>query len=435
MKTNTKKHINIITLGCSKNLVDSEVLMKQIKANNITVEHDVDNSKANIVIINTCGFIGDAKQESIELILQYVDAKKEGLIEELYIMGCLSERYKEDLKKEIPEVDNYFGVDDLSDILESLKIDYKTELLGERETTTPKHYAYLKISEGCDRSCAFCAIPLIRGKHISKSIEDLVGETKSLVAKGVKEIILIAQDLSYYGYDLYKESRLAELLEKLSDIKGVEWIRLHYAYPANFPMEVIKLMSERDNICKYLDIPVQHISDNVLKLMRRGHDEQKTRDLIKDFKNEMPEMAIRTTMLVGHPGETEEDFNNLVEFVKETKFDRLGVFTYSNEEDTNAYINYKDEIPEEVKVERQNILMDIQQKISNELNVKRIGNNYKVLIDREEGGFYIGRTEFDSPEVDNEVLISSEGVDIKIGEFYNVKINSSDDFDLYGEIL
>lgn len=436
MNTNNKKknRVNVITLGCSKNLVDSEVLMKQLSSNQLTVDMDSNDTEAKTVIINTCGFIGDAKQESIDMILQFVKAKQAGDIEQLYVMGCLSERYKEELRKEIPEVDQYFGVDQLKDILATFNLDYRTELIGERETSTLKHFAYLKISEGCDRNCSYCAIPMIRGKHISRPMEELVDEAKNLVSKGVKELILIAQDLSYYGYDLYKAPKLAELLEKLSDLEGVEWVRLHYAYPAKFPKEVIQVMKERENVCNYLDIPIQHVSDKMLKIMRRGHGKQDTLDLVDFYRKEIPDMAIRTTLLVGHPGETEEDFEELKEFVKSSRFDRLGVFTYSHEEDTHSHKQYEDDIPEEIKQARADEIMEIQQLISNELNTQKIGKTYKVIIDSKEGDMYVGRTQFDSPEVDNEVLIDTDQ-ELEIGNFYRVEVTSADDFDLYATII
>lgn len=433
MKTKTAKKVNIITLGCSKNLVDSESLMRQLDQNGFKVMHD-SNSYAEIVIINTCGFINDAKQESIETILQFEDLRNTRKIEKLFVFGCLSERYKEELEKEIPVVDKYFGVYNIKELVESIGAYYKDELVGERYLTTPKHYAYLKISEGCDRTCSFCAIPLIKGKHKSRPIEDLIKEAEFLIGKGVKEIILIAQDLSYYGLDLYKENKLAELIDRLSDIKGLKWLRLHYTFPAKFPLDAIQVMKAKKNICKYMDIPVQHISNKLLKNMRRGITKEQTYELIKYFRDEIPEMALRTTLLVGHPGETDEDFNELIEFVKWAKFERLGVFTYSEEENTYSAKNFKDDIPFSIKQSRMDEIMDIQRDISNELNNNRIGDLYKVIIDRKEGDYYVGRTEFDSPDVDNEVIIKSDKKKINVGSFYKVRIKSADDFDLIGEI-
>ncbi|MCK5029561.1 MAG: 30S ribosomal protein S12 methylthiotransferase RimO [Bacteroidales bacterium] len=433
MKTKSIKKVNVITLGCSKNLVDSELLLRQLESNGFKVMHD-SNSSAEIVIINTCGFINDAKQESIETILQFEDLRNSNTVEKLFVFGCLSERYKSELENEIPVVDKYFGVYDLKELVESIGGHYKEELVGERMLTTPKHYAYLKISEGCDRTCSFCAIPLIKGKHISRSIEDLVKEAEFLVNKGVKEIILIAQDLSYYGIDIYKEYKLAELIDKLSDIKGLKWLRLHYTFPAKFPMNVVDVMKSKSNICKYMDIPVQHISNKLLKKMRRGITKKQTYDLINHFRKEMPDMALRTTILVGHPGETDEDFNELIEFIRFAKFERLGVFTYSEEENTYSAENFTDDIPSSVKQSRMDEIMEIQRGISNKLNSNRIGKLYKVLIDRREGDYYIGRTEFDSPDVDNEVIVKSENKRLRLGNFYNVRIKSADDFDLIGEL-
>ena len=433
MKTKIPNKVNVITLGCSKNLVDSEYLLKQLSANGFKVVHDSNSPDCDIIVINTCGFINDAKQESIETILQFEVLKKQNKIKKLFVFGCLSERYKEELTKEIPNVDQYFGVYDLKELIESIGANYKEELLGERLITTPKHYAYLKISEGCDRGCSFCAIPLIKGKHVSKAIPDLIKEAEQLVKNGAKEIILIAQDLSYYGYDIYKKPKLAELLDQLSEIKGLKWLRLHYAYPAKFPKEVLLVMKSKTNICNYLDIPFQHISDKILKLMRRGNTRKQTYDLIDAFKKHIPDMAIRTTLLVGHPGETDEDFKELLDFVRYAKFDRLGVFTYSEEENTYSAINYTDDIPFSIKQSRMNEIMEVQRQISNELNSKKIGKIFKTIIDRKEGGFYIGRTEYDSPEVDNEVLIETENK-LKIGQFYNARITKADDFDLYASI-
>ncbi|OFX23489.1 MAG: ribosomal protein S12 methylthiotransferase RimO [Bacteroidetes bacterium GWA2_31_9b] len=434
MKTKIHNKVNIITLGCSKNLVDSEYLMKQLAENGYHVTHDSNALDANIVIINTCGFVNDAKQESIDTILQFEELKKNKKIDKLFVFGCLSERYKEELIKEIPQVDKFFGVYNLKEIIENLGAHYKSELVGERVVTTPKHYAYLKISEGCDRTCSFCAIPLIKGNHKSRTIEEIILEAEFLVKNGAKEIILIAQDLSYYGIDIYKKIKLDELVTKLSEVKGIEWLRLHYTYPSKFPQDVISVIKSKSNICKYIDIPVQHISDNMLKLMRRGINKQQTYDLIAKLREEIPGLALRTTLLVGHPGETEEDFNELVEFVKYVKFDRLGVFTYSDEENTYSAIHYKDNIPAEIKQSRMDEIMNIQQGISNKINQRKIGKSFKIIIDRKEGEFYIGRTEHDSPDVDNEVLIQSD-IKLKIGNFYTAKITKSEEFDLYGEIV
>lgn len=431
-----KKHkINIVTLGCSKNVVDSEHLYTQLKASNYEVVHNSNATDAHTVIINTCGFIKDAKEESINTILQFANVKEHGKLKRLYVIGCLTERYKTELEKEIPEVDMYFGQESTKEILEALHIDYKQELIGERLISTPSHFAYLKISEGCDRTCSFCAIPLIRGKHKSVAFETLVHEAQYLAKNGAKELILIAQDLSYYGLDLYKKNRLAELLTELEKIDGIERIRLHYAYPAGFPEEVIGIMKRSEKICNYIDIPIQHISDKVLQAMRRGHTKQKTLDLIVKMRLEIPDIVIRTTLLVGHPGETEQDFEELKEFVRAMRFDRLGVFTYSPEENTHAGDNLEDTIPEEVKQQRAEEIMAIQQEISLENNRARVGKTYKVLIDRKEGDYFIGRTEYDSPEVDNEVLITSGNSQPAIGKFYNVNITKADDFDLFGEIV
>ncbi|HZW78336.1 MAG TPA: 30S ribosomal protein S12 methylthiotransferase RimO, partial [Flavobacteriaceae bacterium] len=396
-KTLKKNKINVVTLGCSKNLYDSEVLMGQLKANNKEVVHE---EEGNIVVINTCGFINNAKEESINTILEFIEKKEEGLVDKVFVTGCLSERYKPDLQREIPNVDQYFGTTELPSLLKALGADYKHELVGERLTTTPKNYAYLKIAEGCDRPCSFCAIPLMRGSHKSREIEELVIEAEKLAAKGVKELILIAQDLTYYGLDLYKKRALAELLRKLAQVEGIEWIRLHYAFPTGFPMDVLEVMKEEPKICKYLDIPLQHISDPILKSMRRGTTKEKTTKLLKDFREAIPEMAIRTTLIVGYPGETEEDFNILKEWVKETRFERLGCFTYSHEENTHAF-DLEDNVPEDVKMARANEIMEIQGQISWELNQEKIGKVLRVMIDRKEGAYFIGRTEFDSPSVDN----------------------------------
>ncbi|MBN1118566.1 MAG: 30S ribosomal protein S12 methylthiotransferase RimO [Bacteroidales bacterium] len=431
MRTKQKSNkINLVTLGCSKNTVDSEKLSGQLKANNLEVIYDADARSARTVVINTCGFIADAKEESINTILEYVEAKQQGLIDRVYVMGCLSERYKKELPSEIPEVDAMFGVNNLKDIVEILGGNYKKELLGERILSTPSHYAYLKISEGCDRNCSFCAIPLIRGKHKSVLKEALVDEAKSLVSQGVKELILIAQDLTYYGIDIYKKQALADLLKELSDIDGLKWIRLHYAYPSAFPKDVLQVMRERENICNYLDIPFQHVSDNVLKNMRRGVNSSQTYELIRQFRSEIPELILRTTLLVGHPGETEQDFEQLKEFVREVKFDRLGVFTYSEEEDTWAAEKFRDDIPQEVKEQRAAEIMEIQEEISLKKNEAKIGKVYTVIIDRQEGDYWVARTEGDSPEVDNEVLIST-GKKLDTGKFYKVKVIAADIFDIY----
>lgn len=428
------KTIHFITLGCSKNLVDSEHLLKQVEYTGYKVSHNSENIKSGSVIINTCGFIRDAKQESIDTILEFANAKLEGKIQHLFVIGCLSELYKDELKKEIPEVDQFFGVNNFKEILDKIGVGYHKELLSERVQTTPKHFAYLKVSEGCDRSCAFCSIPTIRGRHISLSIEELAEEASKLAALGVKELILIAQDLTYYGLDIYKEQKLAALLEKLVQIKGIEWIRLHYAYPHKFPENVLEVMKNNPKICRYLDIPFQHISDNVLKMMKRGNSKQQTLDLIRKFREEIPGIALRTTLLVGHPGETETDFNELVDFVKQARFDRLGVFPYSHEENAYAYNHYTDEISEETKQERVDVIMQIQQQISLEINELKIGKIFKVIIDRKEGDYWIGRTEFDSPEVDGEVLIPATEK-VKQGHFYNVQIDDATEFDLFGRVV
>ena len=428
----TKKHtINVVTLGCSKNVYDSEVLMGQLRANNKDVVHE---QEGEVVVINTCGFIDNAKEESVNTILSYVQKKQEGLVEKVFVTGCLSERYKPDLIKEIPDVDQYFGTTELPSLLAALGADYKHELIGERLTTTPKNYAYLKIAEGCDRPCSFCAIPLMRGKHKSKPIEDLVIEATKLAADGVKELILIAQDLTYYGLDLYKKRALKELLEALVKVEGIEWIRLHYAFPSGFPLEVLDLMRQESKICNYIDIPLQHISDPILKSMRRGTTQEKTNALIREFRERVPGMAIRTTLIVGYPGETEADFNLLKQWVKDTKFDRLGCFTYSHEENTHAF-NLEDDVPEEVKMERANQIMALQSDISWALNQEKIGKQYRVVIDRKEGEYYVGRTEYDSPDVDNEVLIAAQDGYLRQGDFYSVRITEAEDFDLYAEVL
>lgn len=424
-----KNTINVVTLGCSKNVYDSEVLMGQLKADGKNVVHE---QEGNIVVINTCGFINNAKEESINTILEYVQQKEAGLIDKVFVMGCLSERYKPDLEKEIPDVDQYFGTSELPALLKVLGADYKHELIGERLTTTPKNYAYLKISEGCDRPCSFCAIPLMRGAHISTPIEALVTEAEKLAAKGVKELILIAQDITYYGLDLYKKRALADLLRALVKVEGIEWIRIHYAFPTGFPMDVIEVMKEEPKICNYLDIPLQHISDPILASMKRGTTQEKTTKLLKKFREAMPEMAIRTTLIVGYPGETQADFEALKSFVKEMRFDRLGCFTYSHEENTTAY-DLEDDVPEEVKLARANEIMEIQSQISWELNQEKIGKTFRCLIDRKEGNYFVGRTEYDSPDVDNEVLIDAKKHYVKIGDFVEVKIIDATDYDLYGE--
>ncbi|MBK6521000.1 MAG: 30S ribosomal protein S12 methylthiotransferase RimO [Sphingobacteriaceae bacterium] len=437
MKTKTlkKNKVNVVTLGCSKNLVDSEVLMGQLKANKFDVQHESEEDDHNIVIINTCGFVDNAKQESIDTILRYVAAKKEGSVEKVYVTGCLSERYKGDLEKEIPDVDAYFGTRDLPRLLKTLKADYKHELVGERLLTTPNHYAYFKISEGCDRPCSFCAIPLMRGSHNSVPIEELVKRAKTLASKGTKELLLIAQDLTYYGLDIYKKRELANVLDQLSDVQGIEWIRLHYAFPSGFPMEVLDVMKKRSNVCNYLDMPLQHISDNMLKSMRRGITKQKTIDIVNEIRDKVPGIALRTTLIAGYPGETKQDHEEMLKWVEETKFDRLGIFTYSHEENTHAF-NLKDDVSEKEKKRRADEVMKIQQEISFQNNQTKIGKTFKVLVDRKESEFYVGRTEFDSPDVDNEVLIKADNSNyISVGSFVNVKVNEASDFDLYAEII
>jgi ribosomal protein S12 methylthiotransferase len=436
MKTKTlkKNKVNVVTLGCSKNIFDSEVMMAQLKANQFEVEHESLDDDAEIVIINTCGFIDNAKQESIDTILRYAEAKADGLVDKVYVTGCLSERYKDDLEKEIPEVDAFFGTRDLPRLLKTLKADYKHELVGERLLTTPNHYAYFKIAEGCDRPCSFCAIPLMRGKNISTPIEDLVTQAKGLAAKGVKELMLIAQDLTYYGLDLYKKRALADLINQLADVEGIEWIRLHYAFPAGFPMDVLEVMQERSNVCNYLDIPLQHGSTKILQSMRRGITREKTEELIAQIRAKVPGIAIRTTLIAGYPGETEEDFQEMYDFVERSRFDRLGIFTYSHEDDTHAF-TLEDDVPAKIKKERADKIMELQSGISYELNQLKVGKTYKVLFDRVEGDYFIGRTEFDSPEVDNEVLLlKSEGF-VRLGDFANVLITSADHYDLYGKLI
>jgi len=426
------KKINVITLGCSKNLIDSEVLMRQLQ-NDYTITHDSDDA-SEIVVINTCGFINDAKEESIDTILSAVEAKKTGDVEKVYVTGCLSERYKKDLAGEISNVDGFFGVNELPGILNALDVDYKNELLGERLLTTPKHYAYLKISEGCDRTCSFCAIPLIRGKHKSKTIVEVVKEAEFLAAQGVKEIMLIAQDLTYYGIDIYQKRSITELVQKISEVVGIEWIRLHYAYPAGFPEDLLDLIKNNPKVCNYLDIPLQHINDSVLKSMKRALGKDGTIKLANKFKEKIPNAAIRTTLIVGYPGEKEDDFDQLMDFVRTYKFDRLGVFQYSPEEDTPAY-ELIDDVPDEVKQDRADRLMMLQQEISFELNKAKEGSIFKTIIDNKEGDYYIGRTEYDSPEVDNEVLIPVQNHELVIGEFYNVKITKAEFYDLYGSVV
>lgn len=430
-KSLKKNKINVVTLGCSKNVYDSEVLMGQLKASGKDVAHE---EEGNIVVINTCGFINNAKEESINTILEFMQKKEDGEVDKVFVTGCLSERYKPDLQKEIPNVDAYFGTTELPSLLKALGADYKHELIGERLTTTPKNYAYLKIAEGCDRPCSFCAIPLMRGKHKSQPIEHLVTEAEKLAANGVKELILIAQDLTYYGLDLYKKRNLAELLEALVKVDGIEWIRLHYAFPTGFPMDVLDVMNREPKICNYLDIPLQHISNSILKSMRRGTTKEKTTKLIQEFRNIVPNMTIRTTLIVGYPGETEDDFQELKQWVKEMRFERLGCFTYSHEENTHAY-NLEDDVPEDVKQQRANEIMELQSQISWELNQEKIGKTFKVVIDRKEGTYFVGRTEFDSPDVDNEVLIDATKVYLKTGEFTTVKITDAADFDLFGEVV
>lgn len=436
MKTKGRKKdkVNIVTLGCSKNIVDSEVMLTQLRGNKIDTTHESTKDDANIVIVNTCGFIDNAKQESIDTILRYADAKTEGLIDKLYVTGCLSQRYKDDLEREIPQVDSFFGTRDLPLLLKKFKADYKKELVGERILTTSNHYAYLKIAEGCDRPCSFCAIPIMRGKHISKPIEELVLEAKNLAKNGTKELLLIAQDSTYYGLDIYKKRNLAELLANLSDVEGIEWIRLHYAFPTGFPLDILDVMAERDNICNYLDMPLQHGSTNMLKAMRRGTTREKQEELIQTIREKVPGVALRTTLISGYPGETEQDFQEMYDFVERSRFERLGIFNYSHEENTHAY-NFTDDVPDSVKQERANAVMDLQEKISLEINEAKIGKTFKTLIDRAESGTFIGRTEFDSPEVDNEVIIESEDNYLRLGDFVNVKINDATEFDLYGDVV
>ena len=427
-KTRKKNRINVVTLGCSKNIHDSEVLMGQLRANKKEVAHE---EEGNVVVINTCGFINNAKEESVNTILEYVNKKEAGTVDKVFVTGCLSERYKPDLQQEIPNVDQYFGTTELPVLLKALGADYKHELIGERLTTTPKNFAYLKIAEGCDRPCSFCAIPLMRGKHKSTPIENLVIEAEKLAKNGVKELILIAQDLTYYGLDLYKKRNLAELLKALAQVEGIEWIRMHYAFPTGFPMDVLEVMKTEPKVCNYLDIPLQHISDSVLKSMRRGTTHEKTTKLLKKFRETVPNMAVRTTLIVGYPGETEANFQELKTWVKEMRFERLGCFTYSHEENTHAY-QLEDDVPEAVKQQRANEIMEIQSQISWELNQEKIGKSFRCAIDRKEGNYFVGRTEFDSPDVDNEVLIDASKYYLKTGDFAIVKITEASDFDLYG---
>ena len=426
-----KDKVNIVTLGCSKNLVDSEVMLTQLRGNDIDVTHESVKDDSNIIIINTCGFIDNAKQESIDTILRYVDAKEEGLVDKVYVTGCLSQRCREDLQNEIPQVDSWFGTMELPLLLKKFKADYKHELLGERITTTDQHYAYLKISEGCDRPCSFCAIPLMRGKHVSKPMEQIVQEAQSLVKNGTKEILLIAQDSTYYGLDIYKKRNLAELMDRLADVDGLDWIRLHYAFPTGFPEDVLDVMAKRSNICNYLDIPLQHGSTEMLKIMRRGTTREKTERLLNTIRDRVPDIAIRTTLITGHPGETEKEFEDMLDFVEKSRFERLGVFPYSHEDNTHAF-SMEDNVPEEIKLQRAERVMEVQESISEEINNQKVGKTFKVLIDRKEAGQFIGRTEHDSPEVDNEVLIDANEHYLRLGDFANIKITSASPFDLYG---
>ncbi len=436
MKTKTlkKNKVNVVTLGCSKNIFDSEVLMGQLKGNKFEVEHESKSDDSAIVIINTCGFIDNAKQESIDTILQFVDAKNKGMVEKVFVTGCLSERYRPELEKDIPEVDAWFGTRDLPRLLKTLKADYKHELVGERILTTPQHYAYLKISEGCDRPCSFCAIPLMRGKHLSTPIEELVAQAKTLAKNGTKELILIAQDSTYYGLDIYGKRNLDELLTKLAEVEGIDWIRLHYAFPSGFPMEVLDVMRNTPKICNYLDMPLQHITDKMLKSMKRGTTKQKTIDLVNEIREKVPGITLRTTLIAGYPGETEEDHQEMLKWVEETRFDRLGIFTYSHEENTSAH-DLVDDVPAEVKQQRAEAVMELQQGISFEINQKKVGITYKVLFDRKEDDYFIGRTEADSPEVDNEVLVDAKNTYLRVGDFANVKITKAEEFDLYGDVV
>ena len=434
MQTKAKEKINIVTLGCAKNLVDSEVLMTQLKGNKKDVFHQREDINPDVVIINTCGFIDKAKQESIDTILKHAKEKDEGIIKKLFVTGCLSERYKNDLKSDIPEVDGFYGTRDLPELLKNFEAKYRNELLGERIITTDSHYAYLKISEGCDRPCSFCAIPLMRGRHISKPMEQIVLEAKNLVSNGVREIMLIAQDSTYYGIDIYKKRMFSELLNKLSDVEGLDWIRIHYAYPSGFPTDIIEVMKEKKNICNYLDIPLQHGSTRMLKIMKRGITREKTDDLIRRIRDINPEIALRTTLIAGHPGETEEDFHEMYEFVERSQFDRLGIFTYSHEEGTSSY-KLEDDVSENIKRSRSNKIMALQQKISKEKNSKKVGKTFKVLIDRADANNYYGRTEHDSPEVDNEVIIPTKEMHLRVGDFYDVLITDSREYDIIGKVV
>ena len=430
-----KPRVNVVTLGCSKNIHDSEVLMGQLKGNQLEVVHEASNiQSSDIVVINTCGFIDNAKQESIDTILQFSELKDQGKVNKVIVTGCLSERYKPELQSEIPNVDAFFGTNDLPELLSSIGADYRHELLGERLLTTPSHYSYFKIAEGCNRPCSFCAIPLMRGKHVSKSIDDLVKEAKFLASNGTKELILIAQDLTYYGLDIYGKRNLSDLMRHLSDVDGIEWIRLQYAYPSGFPMDILDAMNERSNICNYLDMPLQHISDHMLSSMRRGTNKQKQIDLVNKIRDKVPDIALRTTLICGYPGETEDDFQEMLEWVEETRFDRLGCFTYSHEEKTHAY-SLEDDVPEEVKQERVDQIMEVQQEISYDINQTKVGKEFKVLVDRVDGDFFIGRTEYDSPEVDNEVVLDAKTNYARIGDFVQVKVDRAEDFDLYGSIV
>jgi len=432
-KTLKKNKVNVVTLGCSKNIFDSEIMMAQLKANKFSVEHEAKQDDSEIVIINTCGFIENAKQESIDTIVRYAEAKKKGLVSKVYVTGCLSERYRDELEKEIPEVDAYFGTRELPRLLKTLKADYKKELVGERLLTTPSHYAYFKIAEGCDRPCSFCAIPLMRGKHVSTPMEQLISNAESLANQGVKELMLIAQDLTYYGLDIYKKRNLAALLDKLSDIKGIEWIRLHYAFPSGFPMDILDVMRDRKNICNYLDMPLQHGSTKMLKAMKRGITREKTEELVNTIREKVPGITLRTTLISGFPGETAEDFQEMYDWVERSKFDRLGIFTYSHEENTSAF-KLEDDVPAAIKQERADTIMDLQSGISHELNQEKVGKKFKVLFDRIESDYTIGRTEFDSPEVDNEVVVKGANKKL-IGQFKEVKITSADHYDLNGELV
>lgn len=435
VRTLKKNKVNVVTLGCAKNIFDSEVLMAQLKANNYEVKHEEADSDAAIVVINTCGFIDNAKEESINTILRFAEARADGRVDKVYVTGCLSERYRDELEAEIPEVDGYFGTRELPRLLKTLKADYKKELVGERLLTTPSHYAYFKISEGCDRPCSFCAIPLMRGKHVSTPLEDLVTQAKNLARGGVRELMVIAQDSTYYGLDIYKKRALGELLERLAEVEGIDWIRLHYAFPTGFPMEVLDVMAKHPNICNYLDMPLQHVSTNMLKAMRRGTTREKTTQLIRDIRERVPGIAIRTTLICGYPGETEGDFEEMCEWVEEMRFDRLGVFTYSHEENTHAH-NFEDDVPDAVKKQRSEKVMEIQSGISMELNRAKIGSSFKVLIDRIEGGYYVGRTEFDSADVDNEVLIKQrDDLHLRIGDFVTATITDAEHYDLFGEVV